>query len=293
MAAQWAPPNSANRNTDISTASVTRYSPAPEVHGRIASRPAGPNQTLDTQLQTSNATIPITDRAPKCSTCSIGQLCLPVGMSAQDVEKMDALVQDRVRVRKGDTLFRLGDPLVALYAIRFGTLKTHVTMEDGRSQVTGFYLPGEVVGFDGLQQMKHTSDATALEDTEVCVVRYDEMQRISASLPSLQHQFMRLMSKEITQDQVMLITLGSMRAEERLAGFLVNLSERLAARGYSPSEFVLRMSREEIGSYLGLKLETVSRLFSRFAEAGLIQVRQRHVKLIDMAGIRQVFGRGC
>ncbi|WP_255581836.1 fumarate/nitrate reduction transcriptional regulator Fnr [Cupriavidus sp. AU9028] len=244
-------------------------------------------------MQTSNATIPITDRAPKCSTCSIGQLCLPVGMSAQDVEKMDALVQDRVRVRKGDTLFRLGDPLVALYAIRFGTLKTHVTMEDGRSQVTGFYLPGEVVGFDGLQQMKHTSDATALEDTEVCVVRYDEMQRISASLPSLQHQFMRLMSKEITQDQVMLITLGSMRAEERLAGFLVNLSERLAARGYSPSEFVLRMSREEIGSYLGLKLETVSRLFSRFAEAGLIQVRQRHVKLIDMAGIRQVFGRGC
>lgn len=206
---------------------------------------------------------------------------------------MDALVQDRVRVRKGDTLFRLGDPLVALYAIRFGTLKTHVTMEDGRSQVTGFYLPGEVVGFDGLQQMKHTSDATALEDTEVCVVRYDEMQRISSSLPSLQHQFMRLMSKEITQDQVMLITLGSMRAEERLAGFLVNLSERLAARGYSPSEFVLRMSREEIGSYLGLKLETVSRLFSRFAEAGLIQVRQRHVKLIDMTGIRQVFGRSC
>ncbi|MGY8525215.1 fumarate/nitrate reduction transcriptional regulator Fnr [Paracidovorax citrulli] len=244
-------------------------------------------------MQNSNVSIPITDRSPKCSTCSIGQLCLPVGMSAQDVEKMDALVQDRVRVRKGDTLFRLGDPLVALYAIRFGTLKTHVTMEDGRSQVTGFYLPGEVVGFDGLQQMKHTSDATALEDTEVCVVRYDEMQRVSASLPSLQHQFMRLMSKEITQDQVMLITLGSMRAEERLAGFLVNLSERLAARGYSPSEFVLRMSREEIGSYLGLKLETVSRLFSRFAEAGLIQVRQRHVKLIDMAGIRQVFGRSC
>ncbi|MBY4946800.1 fumarate/nitrate reduction transcriptional regulator Fnr [Cupriavidus respiraculi] len=237
--------------------------------------------------------IPVSEHSPRCSTCSLGQLCLPVGMTAQDLQKMDALVQDRIRVRKGETLYRLGEPLTAVYAVRFGTLKTHVTMEDGRSQVTGFYLPGEVVGLDGFAEMQHASDATALEDTEVCVVRYDEMQTLSASLPSLQHQFMRLMSKEITQDQVMLITLGSMRAEERLAGFLVNLSERLRARGYSPSEFVLRMSREEIGSYLGLKLETVSRLFSRFAEAGLIQIRQRHVKLVDMDGIKQLVGKSC
>lgn len=238
---------------------------------------------------------PISVNAPptRCSTCSLGQICLPVGMTAQDVEKMDALVQDRVRVRKGETLYRLGDPLTAVYAIRFGTLKTHVTVEDGRAQITGFHLPGEVVGFDGLIDMRHASDATALEDTEVCVVRYNELQVLSASLPSLQHQFVRLMSKEITQDQQMLITLGSMRAEERLAGFLVNLSERLSTRGYSHSEFVLRMSREEIGSYLGLKLETVSRLFSRFAEAGLIQIRQRHVKLVDMDGIRQLIGRAC
>lgn len=214
-------------------------------------------------------------------------------MSARDVEKMDSLVQERIRVRKGETLYRMGDALTAVYAVRFGTLKTHLTMEDGRSQISGFYLPGEVVGFDGLTEMRHASDATALEDAEVCVVRYDELQTLSAALPSLQHQFMRLMSKEITQDQMMLITLGSMRAEERLAGFLVNLSERLSARGYSPSEFVLRMSREEIGSYLGLKLETVSRLFSRFAEAGLIQIRQRHVKLVDMQGIRQIIGRSC
>lgn len=237
--------------------------------------------------------IPLNDTSTRCSTCSLGQLCLPVGMSASDVEKMDSLVQERIRVRKGETLYRMGDTLTAVYAVRFGTLKTHLTMEDGRSQISGFYLPGEVVGFDGLTDMRHGSDATALEDAEVCVVRYDELQTLSAALPSLQHQFMRLMSKEITQDQMMLITLGSMRAEERLAGFLVNLSERLAARGYSPSEFVLRMSREEIGSYLGLKLETVSRLFSRFAEAGLIQIRQRHVKLVDMQGIRQIVGRSC
>lgn len=206
---------------------------------------------------------------------------------------MDSLVQERIRVSKGETLYRLGDPLTAVYAVRFGTLKTHVSMEDGRSQVTGFYLPGEVVGLDGFETMHHASDATALEDTEVCIVRYSEIQTLSTSLPTLQHQFMRLMAREISQDQVMLITLGSMRAEERLAAFLVNLSERLSARGYSPSEFVLRMSREEMGSYLGLKLETVSRLFSRFAEAGLIQIRQRHVKLVDIPGIKQIFSRSC
>ncbi len=242
------------------------------------------------QLLTS---IPVTEMSPRCSTCAMGQLCLPVGMTQQDLVKMDTLVQERVRVHKGETLYRMGEPLSAVYAIRFGTLKTHVTMEDGRSQITGFHLPGEVIGLDGLGEMQHASDATALEDTEVCVVRFDDLQSLSSNLPSLQSQFLRLMSKEISQDQVMLITLGSMRAEERLAAFLVNLSERLSARGYSSTEFVLRMSREEIGSYLGLKLETVSRLFSRFAEAGLIQIRQRHVKLVDMAGIKQVYSRSC
>jgi len=238
-------------------------------------------------------TIPISEMSPRCSTCSLGQLCLPVGMTQHDLDKMDTLVQERVRVRKGETLYRLGDPLTAVFAIRFGTLKTHLTMEDGRSQITGFHLPGEVVGLDGLGEMQHASDATALEDTEVCVVRFGDLESLSGALPSLQHQFMRLMSREISQDQVMLITLGSMRAEERLAAFLMNLSERLSARGYSSSEFVLRMSREEIGSYLGLKLETVSRLFSRFAEAGLIQIRQRHVKLVDMPGIKQIVNKSC
>jgi len=214
-------------------------------------------------------------------------------MNRNDVEKIDSLVKERVRVHKGETLYRLGEPLSAVYAVRFGTLKTHVTMEDGRSQITGFHLPGEVVGLDGLGEMQHASDATALEDTEVCVMRFQDLQTLSADVPSLQQQFLRLMSKEITQDQVMLLTLGSMRAEERLAAFLVNLSERLSERGYSSTEFVLRMSREEIGSYLGLKLETVSRLFSRFAEAGLIQIRQRHVKLVDVPGIKQVYGKAC
>ncbi|WP_423196910.1 MULTISPECIES: fumarate/nitrate reduction transcriptional regulator Fnr [unclassified Cupriavidus] len=237
--------------------------------------------------------IPITEMSPRCSTCALGQFCLPVGMNEQDLEKIDTLVQERFRIHKGDTLYRMGDPLTAVYAIRFGTLKTHVTMEDGRSQITGFHLPGEIVGLDGLCEMQHASDASALEDTEVCVVRFNDLTALSGELPSLQQQFLRLMSREISQDHLMLMTLGSMRAEERLAAFLINLSNRLAARGYSSSEFVLRMSREEIGSYLGLKLETVSRLFSRFAEAGLIQIRQRHVKLVDTAGLKQIYSRSC
>ncbi|QCC05503.1 fumarate/nitrate reduction transcriptional regulator Fnr (plasmid) [Cupriavidus necator H16] len=237
--------------------------------------------------------VPITEMSPRCSTCTMGQLCLPMGMSQQDLARMDTLVQERIRVQKGETLYRMGDPLAAVYAVRFGTLKTHVTTEDGRSQITGFYLPGEIVGLDGLGEMQHASDAAALEDTEVCVVRLNDLQSLSADLPSLQHQFLRLMGKEITRDQLMLVMLGAMRAEERLAAFLINLSERLSARGYSASEFVMRMSREEIGSYLGLKLETVSRLFSRFAEAGLIQIRQRHVKLVDIAGIKELYSRSC
>jgi CRP/FNR family transcriptional regulator len=215
-----------------------------------------------------------------------------VGMSQQDLAKMDTLVQERVRVHKGETLYRMGEPLTAVYAIRFGTLKTHVTMEDGRTQITGFHLPGEVVGLDGLGEMQHASDATALEDTEVCVVRFDDLQSLSGTLPSPA-------AVPATDEQGNLA--GPDHADHswldacrRAPGSIsVNMSERLSMRGYSSSEFVLRMSREEIGSYLGLKLETVSRLFSRFAEAGLIQIRQRHVKLVDMEGIRQVYSRNC
>jgi CRP/FNR family transcriptional regulator len=236
---------------------------------------------------------PILDASTRCSSCSLVNLCLPVGMNHDDAQKLDELVQDRLRVQKGETLYRFGDPLTSIYAIRFGTLKTQVTTEDGRSQVTGFYLPGEIIGFDGFENMVHASEAVALEDSEVCIVRYADMQALSLKVPALQHQLLRLMSRELTHDQTMLVTLGSMRADERLAAFLVSLSDRLTARGYSASEFVLRMSREEIGSYLGIKLETVSRLFSRFAEAGLIQIRQRHVKIVDRAGVRQLFSRTC
>ncbi len=236
---------------------------------------------------------PIADNGTRCSTCALGQICLPVGIAREDMVRMDTLVTERIRVPRGSLLYRQSDPLTTVYGVRFGTLKTVLTLPDGRSQITGFHLPGEIVGLDGLGKMLHVSDAVALEDSEVCVMRFDEVQTLSRELPSLQTQVMRLMSQEISHDHDMLVMLGAMRAEERLAAFLLNLSQRMSSRGYSATEFVLRMSREEIGSYLGLKLETVSRLFSRFAESGFIQVKQRQVKLIDMDALQQVVGSRC
>lgn len=175
--------------------------------------------------------------------------------------------------------------------MRFGSLKTQLEDSSGQLQITGFHLPGEIVGLDGMIESKHVSSAVALEDSEVCVIRLPEIDRVSTQLPSLQQQFRRLMSREITRSHQMLATVGAMRSEQRLAAFLLNLSQRYAALGYSSTEFVLRMSREEIGNYLGLTLETVSRLFSRFGREGLIRINQREVRLIDLPGLKQLIGQ--
>jgi len=227
----------------------------------------------------------------KCSTCVMGQFCLPVGIDAQDMSKVDNLIEDRIRLKKGEHIYQQGDKMNALYSVRFGTLKSENSLADGRAQVTGFHLPGEILALDSIEQSIHVSNAVALEDSEVCMIRLDELENLSRQVPSLQAQFHKILSREISQDHQHLLALGSMRAEERLANFLLNLSDRLALRGYSANEFNLKMSREDIGSYLGVQLETVSRLFSRFAETGMIQIKQRHVKLIDIAALEQLAGR--
>jgi CRP/FNR family transcriptional regulator len=224
----------------------------------------------------------------KCSVCVLGQFCLPVGISSNDIAKIDTLVKERVHLQKGECLYRHGDPLSAVYSIRFGTLKTEYGLEDGRQQVIGFHLPGEILGLDGIGEGSYQSEAIALEESEVCIIRYEAFEDLARQIPVLQKQFHRILSREITQDQRHLLSLGSLRAEERLAAFLLNLSQRLAARGYQNNEFDLRMSRVEIGSYLGIQIETVSRMLSRFAESGLIQIKQRHIKLIDMDGLYEL-----
>ncbi len=226
-----------------------------------------------------------------CSTCSMRELCLPVGLSGDDLKAVDAAVGNRARLKKGDSLYRAGDAFAALYAVRLGTLKTTVLAEDGREQVAGYHLQGDIIGLDGLGTDRHGCGAVALEDSEVCTIPFEHLEELARDLPPLQRNLHQFLAREISRDHSVMLLLGSMRAEERLASFLLNLSERYRSRGYSSTEFVLRMTREEIGSYLGLKLETVSRLFSRFQEEGLLKVSGRNVKLTDIAALRRLVGQ--
>ena len=220
----------------------------------------------------------------RCSTCNLRELCLPCGLKLEELP--EDLVYTRKRVKRGDVLYHAGHAFESLYAIRSGFMKSRVLLEDGRDQVTGFHMAGEVLGMDGIGTDCHTADVIALEDSEVCVIPYSRLQE-----PGLQRQLHKVMSRELVRDQGVMMLLGTMKAEERLAAFLLNLSTRFTARGYSPSEFHLRMTRDEIGSYLGLSLETVSRLFSRFQDDGLITVQQKHIRILDIAGLKAVMTR--
>lgn len=220
----------------------------------------------------------------------LSDFCLSFGLNSGDIEQLDTLIEERIRLPKGSQLFRLGDPVEAIYAVRSGSLKTQLEDASGHVQITSFLLPGEIVGIDGLQENIHQSHAIALEDSEVCVMGLDDFDLLAQQLPVLQSQLRRLMGKEISRSHNLMKTLGALRSEQRLAAFLLNLSERLSALGYSPYEFILRMSREEIGNFLGLTLETVSRLFSRFAREGLLRIQQRDVMLLDLDTLRVLAG---
>jgi len=225
-----------------------------------------------------------------CSTCSLRELCLPVGLSEEDMAKLDDLVFVRRAIKRGEYLFRAGDKFDSLYATRTGFFKTKLLLEDGREQVTGFHMAGELMGLDGIGPERHTCDAVALEDSDVCVIPFARLEGLGREMQALQHHFHKVMSREIVREHGVMMLLGSMRAEERLAAFLLNLSQRLSTRGYSAHEFNLRMTREEIGSYLGLKLETVSRAFSKFQEEGLIAVQQKNIRILDTARLREIVG---
>jgi CRP/FNR family transcriptional regulator, anaerobic regulatory protein len=228
-----------------------------------------------------------------CSSCNLRELCLPMGLNNEELEKLDHVVSTRKRVKRGGALFNAGDPFTSLYAVRSGFFKTCVTTSDGRDQVTGFQMTGEIIGMDGIVHDKHSCAAVALEDAEVCVMPFDKLESLSREFSTLQHHVHKIMSREIVRDHGVMLLLGSMRAEERLAAFLLNLVQRLHARGFSQSELVLRMTREEIGSYLGMKLETVSRTFSRFMEEGIIEVRQRYVQIKNTAALQQIVNPPC
>jgi CRP/FNR family transcriptional regulator len=223
-----------------------------------------------------------------CSNCNLRELCMPIGLSPEDLVRIDEAVSNRRKVKRGATLFRNGEKFNALFAIRTGFFKTCVASEDGRDQVTGFQMAGEIIGLDGIVNEQHTCDAVALEDAEVCVIPFKQIEELSREINGFQRHVHKIMSREIVREHGVMLLLGSMRAEERVAAFLLNLVQRLHARGFSRTELVLRMSREEIGSYLGLKLETVSRTFSKFVDDGIVEVKQRHVRILNTEGLSQI-----
>jgi CRP/FNR family transcriptional regulator len=223
-----------------------------------------------------------------CSSCNMREMCLPGTLCAEDLARVENLVYARRRVRRGESLFGAGDEFKAVYAIRSGFFKSSLVDGDGREQVTGFFMGGELLGMDGLGSGRHNGTAAALEDSEVCVMPFSLIEEMARELPTLQRHLHSVLAREIVRDHGVMMLLGSMRAEERLATFLLNLSKRFTRRGYSASDFHLRMTREEIGSYLGLKLETVSRLFSQFQKDGLIAVEQKHVRILDISGIERI-----
>jgi len=224
----------------------------------------------------------------RCSTCTMQRVCMPSGLSPDEYQRLDALICSTRVVRRGETLYRSGDAFHSVYAVRSGCFKTVVMHRDGIEQVTGFHLAGDALGLDGVSSDSHSCDAIALEDSVVCIIPFDLLELLCREVRAIQHHVHRLMSSEIVRESNLMMLLGTMSAEQRVAAFLLNISTRMKARGYSPAQFVLRMTREEIGSYLGLKLETVSRMFSKLQKAGVLDARGKEVQILDQAGLENV-----
>ena len=245
----------------------------------------------DHDLQSaSGATPPEPHGRVACADCGLYGLCLPVGVDRSELDEVDRIIKRRRPIQRGDQLFVTGSAFRSIYAVRSGSIKTFTFTEDGREQVTGFFLPGELVGLDAIGRGIHHTGARALQTTSVCEIPYPEFEALSQQIPSLARQLLRIMSREMHDDQVLLMLLGKRSADERLAAFLLNLSERFGQRGYSPVEYNLSMSRHDIANYLGLAVETVSRWFSRLQEDGIVAVRARNVRLLDLPRLRALAG---
>jgi CRP/FNR family transcriptional regulator, anaerobic regulatory protein len=225
----------------------------------------------------------------KCSTCRVSALCLPGGLTQDDLRPLRELALTTRNIEAGQTVFSDGDPFRFLYAVRRGTCKTTMTQSDGREQVAGFHIAGEVMGLEALAHGAHALTAKALEDSEICLIPYRRLAALTAAMPQAKDLLTHLMSQEIVRVQSLMVLLGLFEAAERLAAFLVNLSERYAARGYSPRQINLRMTRGEIASFLGVQPETISRTLALFQRKGLVEVKARQLRIADLDGLKREY----
>src|SRR5690606_27513414 len=224
----------------------------------------------------------------RCSTCSMHQLCLPMGLEENDMDRLDQIIGRRRKVPRDTHLYRMNDPFTNLYAVRLGHFKTCQVSTDGEQQITGFQMTGELLGMDAISTDRHHCDAIALEDSEVCEIPFQRLEELFGTMPTLLRHFHRMMSQEITREQSVMLLLGNMRAEQRFAAFLVNLASRYTTRGYSSTSFQLRMSREDIGNYLGLTIESISRLLSKFKKLGLLKVSNREIEILEPERLKRL-----
>jgi CRP/FNR family transcriptional regulator len=226
----------------------------------------------------------------QCSECFHRKVCLPGVAHGGDLDTFDELISVRRTLSRGAMLYRSGDRFEALYAVHSGGFKTVGRLTHGEEKITGFYLPGELIGLDAIDNARHSYEAVALEDSEACVIPFARLEAASLKAPALRHEMFRLLSRDISRDQGLMLLLGVMTAEQRLAAFVLNLSQRYQRLGFSPDRFTLRMTREEIGSYLGLTLETISRQFSRLQRNGLLAVDQREIEVRNRAALMEMAG---
>lgn len=225
-----------------------------------------------------------------CKECNLRELCFPHGMSEEELMNMESVVDQPKPLHKNDFLYRDGDSTRAIYAVRSGCVKTMTESANGDEQIVGFHLPGELLGLDGFADGVHTCNALALETSSVCELPLDQLENICYELPSLQKQMRRIMGKEVSNDHKLLLLLGKMTAEERLASFLLSLSARMEERHWKDNEFNLSMPRQDIANYLGMAVETVSRLFATFQNEKIIDVDRRHITILDMQRLRSIVG---
>ena len=242
-----------------------------------------PEQTATIRAAANEDCSPIT-----CKDCGIFGLCREVNGPDADLSLPETIVRNRRLFKRGDLLFRVGEPKRSIYAIRCGSVKTYVTTDDGRMQITGFHISGELLGLGTLAAIQSTSEARVLETTMVCEVPLDVLEMYCKEVPSVRQQVIKIMSNEIIDNQELMLLLGKKNADERLATFLLSFSKRFQKRNYSPSKFNLSMSRSDIGNYLGMAEETVCRVFTRFQDDGLLTTERRQVQIHDLARLKTI-----
>lgn len=223
-----------------------------------------------------------------CQQCSLSNLCLPLAVNEQDLDRLEDVIEQGRIYNRGDYVFEQNSPFRSCVAVRSGAIKTTVVTENGDEQVTGFYLPGELVGLDSLSSDNYACSAKALERTSVCELPAEHLEELSHKLPGLQHHFFHLMSQEIQSSHQLALMLSKRTAEERIASLLLSLSSRFHRRRLSPTHFQLPMARNDIANFLGLAVETVSRVFTRFQQQGLLNARGREVELLDVESLKHM-----